>query len=115
VVKAAARQRLVPGQVSWTWAWMPLRRAGNCRLPRPGWAAYFDALTRVLMTSWALTRAAGADEVFRTLVLARILSQPQITAPGPGGRAPADQVLAAGYGARRRRRGLCSQSCMVLT
>ena len=72
-LKAAAAQRLAAGQPSWTWAWRR-RIAGRRRWRSPRsrratcgtrCAAAYDVL--------GFDTAAGGDEVFRDLVLARII------------------------------------------
>ena len=74
LLKAAARQRLAAGQgeLDLGLEHRLAGRAGRCRSRRRGWAACWtpwSTLTGVL----GFDRAAGGDEVFRQLVLARII------------------------------------------
>jgi hypothetical protein len=72
LLKAVARQRLAAEQGCSTWAWIRLHLAGRSRSPVREWAAC-SMPCPVPMTCSAWARAAGGDEVFRGLVLARII------------------------------------------
>ena len=72
-LKAAARERLAAGQSgARPRAWTGRGRAGRCRSPRRGWGTW-STPSSVPTACWAWRQAAGGDEVFRHLVLARII------------------------------------------
>jgi hypothetical protein len=74
LLEAAARQRLAAGRASSTWACsrMLMPGAGRCRSRPRGWGHLWDALARGYAVL-GLEQAAGGDEVFRDLVLVRII------------------------------------------
>jgi hypothetical protein len=87
-----------------TWAWCaPFRVAGRCRSRRRGWGTWWTRWSayRVL----GLEVAAGGDETFRHLVLARIIE--------PSSKLDSLRVLeeagvaAASYRTLKRRLRLC--------
>jgi hypothetical protein len=88
LLKAAARQRLAAGQGEFDLGLIPLRRAGRCQSPRPGWAAC-SMPCGVLTTFWALTTQPGVMRCSAAWCWPGSSSRPASSTPCGSWRRPA--------------------------